>query len=178
MWSCPACCCMYGTSSLPACHHNGYTSKYTMTFITPLQQHAAHRWSDQDERLGEKKRKDYAFRRQFNEKPSIIPGCPGRAAGTHGDILQHWCFVPNGQYATSQPARYLREDSIPCKTMIEPSGAASRSEHMPSKSRPTVSGSKYLHVQCMHAHHYTLHCHHYTMHGHSTTEITGNIVTR
>jgi len=25
----------------------------------------------------EKKRKDYAFRRQFNENPSIIPGCPG-----------------------------------------------------------------------------------------------------
>ena len=25
----------------------------------------------------EKKRKDYAFRRQFNEKPRIIPGCPG-----------------------------------------------------------------------------------------------------
>ena len=25
----------------------------------------------------EKKRLDYAFRRQFNEKPSIIPGCPG-----------------------------------------------------------------------------------------------------
>jgi len=24
----------------------------------------------------EKKRKDYAFRRQFNEKPSTIPGCP------------------------------------------------------------------------------------------------------
>ncbi len=24
-----------------------------------------------------KKRKDFAFRRQFNEKPSIIPGCPG-----------------------------------------------------------------------------------------------------
>jgi len=24
----------------------------------------------------EKKRKDYAFRRQFNEKPSVIPGCP------------------------------------------------------------------------------------------------------
>ena len=24
----------------------------------------------------EKKEKDYAFRRQFNEKPSIIPGCP------------------------------------------------------------------------------------------------------
>jgi len=27
---------------------------------------------------GEKKRKDYAFRRQFNEKPSIIPGCPAQ----------------------------------------------------------------------------------------------------
>jgi len=26
----------------------------------------------------EKKRKDYASRRQFNEKPSIIPGCPGK----------------------------------------------------------------------------------------------------
>ena len=25
----------------------------------------------------EKKRKNYAFRRQFNEKPSMIPGCPG-----------------------------------------------------------------------------------------------------
>ena len=27
--------------------------------------------------LGGKKRKDYAFWRQFNEKPSVIPGCPG-----------------------------------------------------------------------------------------------------
>ena len=25
-----------------------------------------------------KERKDYAFRRQFNEKPSITPGCPGK----------------------------------------------------------------------------------------------------
>jgi len=25
------------------------------------------------------KRKDYTFRRQVNEKPSIIPGCPGTA---------------------------------------------------------------------------------------------------
>jgi len=25
----------------------------------------------------ERKRKDYAFWRQFNENPSIIPGCPG-----------------------------------------------------------------------------------------------------
>ena len=27
-----------------------------------------------------KKRNDYAFRRQINEKPSIIPGCPGHHA--------------------------------------------------------------------------------------------------
>ena len=27
----------------------------------------------------EKKRKHYAFWHQFNEKPSIIPGCPGHA---------------------------------------------------------------------------------------------------
>ena len=29
--------------------------------------------------MEEKKRKDYAFRHQFNEKPSMIPGCPGTA---------------------------------------------------------------------------------------------------
>jgi len=27
----------------------------------------------------EKKRQDYAFRHQFDEKPSITPGCPGKA---------------------------------------------------------------------------------------------------
>ena len=35
----------------------------------------------------EKKRKVYAFWRQFNEKPSIIPGCPGLALLT--------CFESN-----------------------------------------------------------------------------------
>ncbi len=28
--------------------------------------------------MQEKKRKDYTFWRQLNEKPSIIPGCPGK----------------------------------------------------------------------------------------------------
>ncbi len=32
-----------------------------------------------------KKRKDYAFRRQFNEKPSIVPGCPGHRAARDAD---------------------------------------------------------------------------------------------
>jgi len=35
----------------------------------------------------EKKRKDYAFRRQFNEKPSIIPGCPGLLAEASQHLL-------------------------------------------------------------------------------------------
>ena len=30
----------------------------------------------------EKKTLDYAFRRQFNEKPSIVPGCPGKGSLT------------------------------------------------------------------------------------------------
>jgi len=36
-----------------------------------------------------KKRKDYAFRRQFNEKPSIIPGCP--------DCVQRHRLTQRGQ---------------------------------------------------------------------------------
>ena len=37
-----------------------------------------------------KKRKDYAFRRQFNEKPRIIPGCPGVFFQMHAcqDVLK------------------------------------------------------------------------------------------
>jgi len=42
----------------------------------------------------EKKRKDYAFRRQFNEKPSFIPGCPGVLA-VHIKCANHTsCHVP------------------------------------------------------------------------------------
>ncbi len=33
----------------------------------------------------EKKRKDYTFRRRFNEKPSIVPGCPGNASDKRND---------------------------------------------------------------------------------------------
>jgi len=38
--------------------------------------------------LSEKKRKDYALRRQFNEKPNIILGCPGMHPFTPGLLLQ------------------------------------------------------------------------------------------
>ena len=37
---------------------------------------------DKEKKRKEKKRKDYTFRRQFNEKPSIIPGCLGRSHPT------------------------------------------------------------------------------------------------
>ena len=42
----------------------------------------------------EKKRKDYAFRHQFNEKPSIIPGCPGTSTNNPIQKLvpQHACL--------------------------------------------------------------------------------------
>ncbi len=39
--------------------------------------------SSQAQSKSEKKRKDYAFRHQFNEKPSIIPGCPGKLSLSH-----------------------------------------------------------------------------------------------
>ena len=39
-----------------------------------------HAWAgvspSKEKKRKEKKRKDYAWQRQFNEKPSIIPGCP------------------------------------------------------------------------------------------------------
>ena len=36
----------------------------------------------------EKKRQEYAFQRQFNETPSVIPGCPAQGQ-------QHcWCTCP------------------------------------------------------------------------------------
>ena len=34
--------------------------------------------ADKQKNMNEKKRKDYVFRRQFNENPSTIPGCPGK----------------------------------------------------------------------------------------------------
>ncbi len=36
----------------------------------------------------EKNRKDCAFRRQFKEKPSIIPGCPGSRHGTYTPLAK------------------------------------------------------------------------------------------
>jgi hypothetical protein len=39
-----------------------------------------------------KKRKDYHFRRQFYEKPSIRPGCPGMSVGicVQGRLTANW----------------------------------------------------------------------------------------
>ena len=38
----------------------------------------------------EKKSLDYAFWRQFNEKPSIIPGCPGAVSSTVATLCPLW----------------------------------------------------------------------------------------
>ncbi len=48
------------------------------------------------------KRKDYTFRRQFNEKPSIIPGCPGNEAA---EILLAHGADPNIGNVSSKPCR-------------------------------------------------------------------------
>jgi len=53
--------------------------------------------------LGTKKRKDYAFRRQFNEKPSIIPGCPDLGTNT---LLWHSADI--GIPLTQPPISALR----------------------------------------------------------------------
>jgi len=49
----------------------------------------------------EKKRKDYTFRRQFNEKPSIIPGCPGLTIETS---LQSTGFLVSNKASFLTPA--------------------------------------------------------------------------
>ncbi len=49
-----------------------------MTQLATNDQHYSTRMPGQQ--LAEKKRKDYAFRRQFNEKPNIILGCPEQLA--------------------------------------------------------------------------------------------------
>ena len=54
----------------------------------------------------EKKRKDYAFQRQFNEKPSIIPGCPVQVPVYTLQVSLHalqFCLVP---CIASQPNTY------------------------------------------------------------------------
>ena len=49
----------------------------TILWSAPVHLQFAYNSSYCQPQLLEKKRKDYAFRRQFSEKPSIIPGCPG-----------------------------------------------------------------------------------------------------
>ena len=44
-----------------------------------------------EQKRKEKSRKDYTFRRHFNEKPSIIPGCPGHK---HTQKPPH-CYSPH-----------------------------------------------------------------------------------
>ena len=56
---------MSASATLHAATHCGCTHAPVWGLVTKVQ------------KSKEKKRKDYAFRRQLNEKPSIISGCPG-----------------------------------------------------------------------------------------------------
>ena len=59
----------------------------------------------------EKKRKDYTFRRQFNEKPSNILGCPGTA-----DICQQRNYGSMQLMLTSDQASDLNRHALPAAT--------------------------------------------------------------
>ncbi len=56
----------------------------------------------------EKKRKDYTFRRQFDEKPSIIPGCPGLQVTIFVACFQVCCWC-----ITQVPLDVSLEDTLP-----------------------------------------------------------------
>ena len=53
----------------------------------------------------EKKRKDYAFRRQFNEKPSITPGCPATLCETRALQMRLYAFSSRITKRMSGPSR-------------------------------------------------------------------------
>ena len=56
-----------------------------------------------------RKRKDYAFRRQFNEKPSIILGCPGGMAGMSHSTPGHQSNVTFLLQAATQKLPMIRK---------------------------------------------------------------------
>ena len=58
-----------------------------------------------------KKRKDYAFWRQFNEKPSVTPGCPGKVSATF--YLEKVTKIPKVGQITSQMS-ISRNTHMPC----------------------------------------------------------------
>ncbi len=62
----------------------------------------------------EKKRKDYAFQRQFNERPSVIPGCPGRYTSTQA------LFIVNltTEEWLQDRAKHLPESDLQAELMV------------------------------------------------------------
>ncbi len=55
---------------------NGRNGQLLMPTLARIRNLATQQDPHHEVQASEKKRKDYTFRRQFNEKPSIIPGCP------------------------------------------------------------------------------------------------------
>ncbi len=99
--------------------------------------------------LKEKKRKDYAFWRQFNEKPSIIPGCPARPC-----LCPHWQPL-SGKRPASQCCHRRMQAVCPLHTCTSQNALrqptlrvvvrAGTASVLPSR-RPVLSGNAMLNV--------------------------------
>ena len=64
----------------------------------------SHSGQRKEKKRKKKKRKDYAFWRQFNEKPSVIPGCPGTVAEQEGTFWVSVSFMPACLVKRAKPA--------------------------------------------------------------------------
>ena len=78
-----------------------------------------------------------------NHPLSSPPSCHSSPAGSRRPG-RHPAARQGPQPPAQPPAALPCAARPPCSRTTEPSGAASRSASMPSKSRPMVSGSKYL----------------------------------
>ena len=67
----------------------------------------------------EKTRLDYAFWHQFNEKPSITPGCPGQALCTSCPFQPH--VLPGIWLKHNFPLHAMHDVSAPCMGAACPS---------------------------------------------------------
>ena len=60
------------------------------------------------------KRKNYAFRHEFNEKPSIIPGCPGDAGELHLQSLHQSCSMWFAAVVTDTVLQSVPSETFGC----------------------------------------------------------------
>ena len=58
------------------------------------------------------KREDYAFWRQFHEKPSIIPGCPGAHTSNDGEQQGLQCSSSTVQHIQQRPKAICQQEAL------------------------------------------------------------------